>query len=99
MIKNIDSQLEDVSTRQRFRLLKDACKSPNSCRTILVPRHSLQRIQVDSQTSQFAITGGNDMKLRYWNLNDASKLSFQVNTPNDDEVTYMSERLRETTVI
>lgn len=39
------------------------------------------------------------MKLRYWNLNDASKLSFQVNTPNDDEVTYMSERLRETTVI
>ena len=39
------------------------------------------------------------MKLRYWNLNDASKLSFQVNTPRDDEVAYMSERLRETTVI
>ena len=39
------------------------------------------------------------MKLRYWSLNDASKLSFQVNTPRDDEVAYMSERLRETTVI
>jgi len=39
------------------------------------------------------------MKLRYWNLQDATKLSFQVNTPKDDEVTYMSERLRDTTVI
>ena len=39
------------------------------------------------------------MKLRYWNLNDTSKLSFQLNTPKDDEVTYMNERLRETTVI
>ena len=39
------------------------------------------------------------MKLRYWNLNDTSKLSFQINTPRDDEVTYMSERIRETTVV
>ena len=39
------------------------------------------------------------MKLRYWSLNDASKQSYQVNTPRDDEVSYMSERLRETTVI
>ena len=53
----------------------------------------------DNSTAQFAITGGNDMKLRYWNLNDTSKLSFQLNTPKDDEVTYMNERLRETTVI
>jgi hypothetical protein len=39
LIKNIDSQLVDVSTRQRFKLLHDACKSPNACRSILVPRH------------------------------------------------------------
>ena len=39
------------------------------------------------------------MKLRYWNLSDTSKLSFQLNTPRDDEVAYMSERIRETTVI
>ena len=39
------------------------------------------------------------MKLRYWNLQDSSKLSFQINTPRDDEVTYTSERLRDTTVI
>lgn len=39
------------------------------------------------------------MKLRYWNLQDASKLSFQINTPRDDEVQYMSERMRDTTII
>jgi len=39
------------------------------------------------------------MKIRYWSLNDSSKLSFQINTPRDDEVTYMSERLRDTTLI
>ena len=50
LIKNIDSQLMDVSTRQRFKLLHDACKSPNACRSILVPRHPMQRIMSDSQT-------------------------------------------------
>lgn len=88
-----------MSTQKRFGLLKGACSSANSCRTILIPRNQIRRIHVDSQTAQYAITGGNDMKLRYWNLNDASKLSYQVNTPRDDEVAYMSERLRETTVI
>lgn len=59
----------------------------------------MQRIMHDNSTAQYAITGGNDMKLRYWNLQDASKLSFQINTPRDDEVQYMSERMRDTTII
>ena len=99
LIKNIDSQLVEVSTKQRFKLLKDACMSPNACRSILIPRNSMSRILSDAATAQYAITGGNDMKLRYWNLNDASKQSFQVNTPKDDEVTYMNERIRETVVV
>ena len=76
LIKNIDSQLMDVSTRQRFKLLHDACKSPNVCRSILVPSTRSSRLAKDPNASQYAITGGNDMKIRYWSLNDSSKLSF-----------------------
>lgn len=45
----------------------------------------------DNETAGYAITGGNDRKIRYWNLQEPAELSYQVNTPNDDEVLYMKE--------
>lgn len=45
----------------------------------------------DNETASYAITGGNDRKIRYWNLQEPELMSYQVNTPNDDEVLYMKE--------
>ena len=53
----------------------------------------------DNLTAKYAITAGNDKKIRYWNLQDPSKLSFQVNTPRDDEAFYISERLTRDTLV
>lgn len=36
-------------------------------------------------TCNYAITGGNDMRIRYWNLDDILNKSYFINTPNNDE--------------
>jgi hypothetical protein len=42
-------------------------------------------------TVTYAITGGNDKKLRYWDFTGLRKKSYCINTPNDDECVYSEE--------
>ena len=42
-------------------------------------------------TVDYAITGGNDMKLRYWNLQNMAENSYYINTPNNEECRYIDE--------
>lgn len=64
-IKNIDQQLMEASS-QRYKLIHDAYTSPNACRSILVPRNNTQNMLFDGTTGSYAITAGNDRKIRYW---------------------------------
>lgn len=48
----------------------------------------------DNETAGYAITGGNDRKIRYWNLQEPDTLSYQVNSPLDDEVLYMKGEIQ-----
>lgn len=45
----------------------------------------------DCDTEDFAITAGNDRKIRYWDLTSLRQKSYQLNSPNDDEVQYLAE--------
>ena len=86
------------ASRDRFKLISESCQSQNACRSILIPR-SQNHKKFDNVTATYAITGGNDKKIRYWNLKNPSSSSFQVNTPRDDEAIYMSERLTRDTLV
>jgi len=48
----------------------------------------------DNETAGYAITAGNDRKIRYWNLQEPETQSYQINTPYDDEVFYMKENIQ-----
>jgi len=39
------------------------------------------------------LTAGNDRKIRYWDLKDPEKLSYQLNSPSSDEVQYFAEQV------
>lgn len=82
-------------------MIHDSYLSPNACRTILVPRNTTQSLFFDGSTANYAITGGNDKKIRYWSLMaNPEKESMIINSPNDEEVTYSNERItKETTII
>jgi hypothetical protein len=98
-IKNIDQQLFDASN-QRYKLIHDAYNSSNACRTILVPRNLTQSMLFDGSTANYVITAGNDKKIRYWNLSRPEEQSMIINSPNDEEVSYSSEKItKETTLI
>ncbi len=78
--------------------VKTAYESGNACRKILVPRMGtslLDRIE----TTSYAITGGNDRKLRFWDFTNLIKKSYCINSPNDDESTYSEEYQGETLVV
>ena len=45
----------------------------------------------DCDTEDFAITAGNDRKIRFWDLTSLRQKSYQLNSPNDDEVQYLAE--------
>ena len=47
--------------------MKTAFDSSNACRKILVPR-KYNNMLYNTETVSYAITGGNDKKLRYWDL-------------------------------
>ena len=55
------------SFKERYRLIKQANESKNACRKVLIPRKNTNFVH-GTVTADYAITGGNDMKLRYWNL-------------------------------
>ena len=47
----------------------------------------------DNETANYAITAGNDRKIRYWSLTAPERESYQINSPFNDEVEYLSERI------
>lgn len=88
MTQNLDDELFKAS-KARYRLLMQASESSNACRKILVPRKS-SSLLLGTQTVDYAITGGNDMRLRYWSMADPAQNSYYINTPGNDECSYFS---------
>lgn len=89
LTQNLDDELFKAS-RNRYKQVKQANESMNACRTVLIPRRYSNLLQ-GTLTADYAITGGNDMRLRYWSLTDPARGSYFVNTPNNDECQYFSE--------
>ena len=97
-MRNRDANFMDMSTH-RFKRISESYTCPNACRTILIPRDNFQSMMFDNETAEYAITAGNDRKIRYWNLYSPETLSYQINSPYDDEVSYSGERLTKSTKI
>jgi hypothetical protein len=83
LIKNLDEEWLKHS-KNRYMLVKSAFESSNACRKILIPRKG-NSLLYNPETVNYAITGGNDRKIRYWDLANLKKKSYYINTPNDDE--------------
>ena len=71
-------------------MIKQANESENACRKVLIPRKNSNLVH-GTVTADYAITGGNDMKLRYWNLQNLAENSYYINTPNNEECRYIDE--------
>jgi hypothetical protein len=72
-LKTVETQsLQDFKTR--YAAIKEAHNSPNACQAILLPR------QRTRYTTNFALTGGNDRSIRYWNLGGETA-NYMVNSP------------------
>ena len=89
LTQNLDDELFKAS-RNRYKQVKQANESMNACRKVLIPRRYSNLLQ-GTLTADYAITGGNDMRLRYWSLTDPARGSYFVNTPSNDECQYFSE--------
>lgn len=79
-------------------LVKQAYESNNACRKIIVPRKANSLLH-NTDTVSYAITGGNDRKIRYWDFSNLKKRSYCINTPKDDECHYSEEYLGDTLVV
>lgn len=79
-------------------LVKTGYESGNACRKIIVPR-KYNNILHNTETVSYAITGGNDRKIRYWDFTGLKQKNFQVNTPNDDECIYSTEHAGDTLIV
>jgi len=75
LITNTDDVFTLMSNK-RFHLITEAYKSPNACRSILIPRNSTSSLMFDCDTEDFAITAGNDRKIRYWDLTSLRQKSY-----------------------
>ena len=97
LVRNLD---EDwlKNSKNRFMNVKTAYESSNACRKIFVPRIGKSLLD-RTETTNFAITGGNDRKLRFWDFTNLKKKSYCINSPNDDEAIYSEEHQGETMVI
>ena len=71
-------------------LVKAAYESSNACKKILIPRISSTMLD-KTDTVTYAITGGNDKKIRYWDFTGLKKKSYCINSPNDDESVFNEE--------
>lgn len=83
MIKNLNEEWFKHS-KNRYMLVKNAYESSNACTKILTPR-KYNNILHNPETVNYVITGGNDKKLRYWDIQGLTKKSYYINTPNDEE--------------
>lgn len=78
-------------------MVKAAYDSNSACRKVIVPR--LNSVMLDNiDTAAYAITAGNDKKIRYWDFTGLKK-SYCINSPNDDECHYNEEYMGETLVV
>ena len=68
-------------------MVKGSNESTNACKKILVPR-KCNSLLYNPETVNYAITGGNDRKIRYWDFTGLQKKSYYINSPNDDECQY-----------
>lgn len=89
LTQNLDDELFKAS-KNRYKLVKQANESPNACRKVLIPRKYPNLLE-QNHTLEYAITGGNDMRIRYFNLKNPANLSYYINTPDNDECQYFSE--------
>jgi hypothetical protein len=53
----------------------------------------------DGSTGGYAITAGNDKKIRYWSFNEPQNTSMIINSPNDEEVQYTAAQVTKDTTI
>lgn len=97
MVKNLDDEWLKNS-KNRYMMVKAAYESGNACRKILVPRLS-DNLCDNPVTAPYAITAGNDKKLRYWDFTNLKRKSYCINSPNDDECQYNEENMGETLVV
>ena len=85
------THIENVeASNERYKRVSEAFTSSTACRSILVPRDNFTSLMFDNETAPFAITSGNDHKIRYWNIAEPESQSYIINSPYDDEVTYLS---------
>lgn len=97
LLKNLDDDwLRD--SKNRYSIVKQAYDSGNACRKILVPRVGTSLLS-NPETATYAITAGNDKKIRYWDFTGLRGKSYCVNSPNDDECQYEEEYQGETLVV
>lgn len=69
-----------------------ASESTNACRKILCPRKSSSLLH-GTHTVDYAITGGNDKRVRYWSLAEPAQNSYYINTPLNDECQYYTNHV------
>jgi hypothetical protein len=74
LIKNLDEEWLKHS-KNRYMMVKNAYDSGNACRKILIPRRFNTMLQ-NPETVSYAITGGNDRKIRYWDFTGLKKKSY-----------------------
>lgn len=91
LTQNIDDELFK-SSKNLYKLVKEANESINGCRKVLIPRKYPNLLQ-GTHTAEYALTGGNDMRIRYWDMNNLASKSYYVNTPEDDECQYHTETI------
>lgn len=97
-LQNIDLDFLNAS-KLRFKRISESYTCPNACRSIVIPRDNFQSMMFDNETADFAITAGYDRKIRYWNLYSPTTLSYQINSPFDDEVSYAVEQINKSTSV
>lgn len=97
LVKNLDEEWLKNS-KNRYMMVKQAFESGNACRKILVPRLS-DNLLDNPTTAAYAITGGNDRKMRFWDFTNLKKKSYCINSPHDDESQYTEEYMGETLIV
>ena len=85
-------------SKNRYMMVKGAYDSTNACKKILIPRLNSSLLD-NPETATYAITAGNDKKIRYWDFTNLKKKSYCINSPHDDEQTYHDEFAGETLIV
>jgi len=73
LLKNLDDDWLK-SSKNRYSLVKSSYENSNSCTKFIVPRrvtpNSNSNLLYNVETVPYAISTGNDRKLRYWDFSN-----------------------------